>query len=214
MIKFIFFDMANTLVYKDIYLVIKSILKSNQIDIDINLIKSVHQSVIINSKFPIETTKEFYYHFNSTFLNELNVKITDRLLDDLYEGLKTIPWKLFDDVKVLDKIVLPKGIISNWDSTLLEKIENLPYFFDPIIYSSDIGISKPDKRIFQLAFDKIKCDYESILYVGDSVELDIKPVLALNAQAILIDRDNMVKNFKGLKIRSLYELLPILKNSD
>lgn len=50
---------------------------------------------------------------------------------------------------------------------------NLHSCFDTIIISEEVGISKPDKRIFELALNKLNVKPEDTLIVGDDLERDI-----------------------------------------
>ncbi len=44
--------------------------------------------------------------------------------------------------------------------------------FDPLLISEEVGVAKPDLRIFQLALKKLDLDPEEVLYVGDSISHD------------------------------------------
>ncbi len=50
---------------------------------------------------------------------------------------------------------------------------NLHSYFDPIIISDEVGLSKPDKRIFELALNMLNVQPEEALFVGDDIEIDI-----------------------------------------
>ncbi|MES5866381.1 HAD-IA family hydrolase [Bacillus cereus group sp. RP32] len=50
---------------------------------------------------------------------------------------------------------------------------NLNNYFDTIIISEEVGLSKPDKRIFELALNKLNVQSENTLFVGDDLEKDI-----------------------------------------
>ncbi|MBE4909913.1 HAD family hydrolase [Bacillus luteolus] len=50
---------------------------------------------------------------------------------------------------------------------------NLNSCFDTIIISEEAGFSKPDKRIFELALNKLNVKPEDTLFVGDDLEKDI-----------------------------------------
>ena len=62
------------------------------------------------------------------------------------------------------------GIISNWDSTARAVIEEngLTDFFDTIVISSEVGVEKPDPRIFIEAFRLSGSEASEGLYVGDN----------------------------------------------
>lgn len=61
-------------------------------------------------------------------------------------------------------------LISNWDDTAVEvlKQNGIAGLFDEIVVSSKVGLSKPDKKIFDLALSKAGVKPECSLYVGDN----------------------------------------------
>ncbi|MBM3333090.1 HAD family hydrolase [Candidatus Sumerlaeota bacterium] len=74
------------------------------------------------------------------------------------------------------------GIISNGDTQLGEiGIKNC---FDHIIMADEVGFAKPDRRIFEIAMDRVPCRPDEFIYVGDSPELDV--VGAKNAGARVV----------------------------
>ncbi|WP_180271322.1 HAD family hydrolase [Fredinandcohnia onubensis] len=68
------------------------------------------------------------------------------------------------------------GIITN-GTTQRQKAKimttHLNNCFDIIIISEEVGLSKPDKRIFELALNKLHVQPETTLFVGDDIEKDI-----------------------------------------
>ncbi|UFU01304.1 HAD-IA family hydrolase [Radiobacillus kanasensis] len=68
------------------------------------------------------------------------------------------------------------AIITN-GSTQRQKAKimntNLNSCFDTILISEEVGFSKPDKRIFELALNKLNVQLEDALFVGDDIEKDI-----------------------------------------
>ncbi|MFX1515922.1 MAG: HAD family hydrolase [Promethearchaeota archaeon] len=112
------------------------------------------------------------------------------------------------------------GLISNWDETLRDILENLGIleYFDSITISGEIGISKPDPEIFQSAledFPDVK-PKESV-YVGDDYSTDIIPAQQMNIFSILFDKGPsgmhgrpFQTETKCIKINELMELLKIL----
>ena len=47
---------------------------------------------------------------------------------------------------------------------------------------------------------------KNVLMVGDEIEKDLIPAEKLGITTILIDRKNSIKNYSGIKIKSLKEL--------
>ncbi|MEE3947257.1 HAD family hydrolase [Bacillus wiedmannii] len=79
------------------------------------------------------------------------------------------------------------GIITN-GSTHRQKAKiintNLNNYFDTIIISEEVGLSKPDKRIFELALNKLNVQPENTLFVGDDLEKDIAGCQNANIKGI------------------------------
>ncbi|MBC7256010.1 MAG: HAD family hydrolase [Chloroflexi bacterium] len=79
--------------------------------------------------------------------------------------------------------------------------------FDAVIISGEVGVDKPDPKIFQTALQAVQCAPEEALFVGDSLEADIAGAEAVGCRAILIDRQGMHAHFPGPRIARLDELL-------
>ena len=62
------------------------------------------------------------------------------------------------------------GLISNWDPSCRSVLEQngLTPFLDPIVVSSEVGVEKPDRRIFEKALELSGEDPRNCLYVGDN----------------------------------------------
>ncbi|MBB6452504.1 putative hydrolase of the HAD superfamily [Salirhabdus euzebyi] len=80
---------------------------------------------------------------------------------------------------------------------------NLNSCFDVIIISEEVGISKPDKRIFNLALNKLKVQPEDALFVGDDIEKDIGGCQNANIKGIWF---NPHKNKNDTKIKPYAEI--------
>ena len=85
--------------------------------------------------------------------------------------------------------------------------------FDTIIISEEVGFSKPDKRIFELALNKLNVQAEDVLFVGDDIEKDIGGCQNTNIKGIWFNPHRM-KNDTGIKpyaeIHSFDRLLSFL----
>jgi FMN phosphatase YigB (HAD superfamily) len=51
---------------------------------------------------------------------------------------------------------------------------------------------------------------EEILYVGDSIKLDMEPASATGMNAVLIDRLNAFPGYRGIRINSFAELKTVI----
>lgn len=92
---------------------------------------------------------------------------------------------------------------------------NLNSCFDHIIISEEVGFSKPDKRIFELALSVLNVQAENVLFVGDDIEKDIGGCQNVNIKGIWFN-PLRIKNNTDIKpyaeINSLDELLRFLPN--
>jgi len=102
-------------------------------------------------------------------------------------------WKTYDDViPCLEALKDRKlGIISNGDHAQqlkkLEKIGVREYFVD-VITAGNVGVAKPNVKIFEIACVRNDVNIEDCYYIGDDVKSDIVPCKEIGMQAILINR--------------------------
>jgi len=61
----------------------------------------------------------------------------------------------------------------------------LDAFFDDMIFSTDVGLRKPHPRLFKLAAYNLGACIEDSLFVGNSLQADIKGALNVGMRAIL-----------------------------
>ena len=110
------------------------------------------------------------------------------------------------------------GIVSNIPSEArsrqeLERI-GLIQFFPVLVASGAVGVSKPQKEIFQLAAKRVNEVPNEILFVGDDLERDYYGAMHAGMRAVLIDRRGAMKaNTNVCRLSSLEELPPILAQS-
>jgi putative hydrolase of the HAD superfamily len=103
-------------------------------------------------------------------------------------------WALYEDVapafERLRERGLAVGIISNWDSRLVRLLHGLGLesLLTDIVSSADVGLHKPDPRIFELACERIGVSPHEAAHVGDHHYADVLGATAVGMQAVLIDR--------------------------
>lgn len=104
------------------------------------------------------------YKFSQHYLKQLS------LGTQLIKGAEKILESLSGKV---DLILMTNGIKEVQRSRLnLSTIK--PYFFD-IIISDEVGVAKPDRKIFEIALENMSIsDKSTILMVGDNLSSDIK----------------------------------------
>ena len=85
------------------------------------------------------------------------------------------------------------ALVSNFDHpphvhSVLSKFGLTPYF-DSVVISAEVGVKKPDPRIFDAALEQTGIKPEEAIYVGDT-EDDTKAARAAGIVPIHIQRDN------------------------
>ncbi|MGC9335327.1 MAG: HAD family hydrolase [Anaerolineae bacterium] len=105
------------------------------------------------------------------------------------------------------------GILSNFPPHLEEtlKLHGIHGHFDFFVVSSLVGMEKPDPAIFELAIEKAAKPRGEILYVGDSLDDDIRGAQAVGLSAILIDRQDRWLDADCARITGLLELLDVVR---
>lgn len=93
---------------------------------------------------------------------------------------------LLDDLKHKN---IPLALITNGPADMqlgvLKQLKLEPYF-RVVLASGEVGIRKPDQRIFDLALEKLKSKASETLMVGDNPEADIQGALDAGLQALQI----------------------------
>lgn len=191
-IKYILFDAANTLIHKpSLWRKLIEVFNKFGHSIDKNKLKKRHKILSEIIHFPDKTSQAFYSDFNSQLCRIMGVIPTSKIIDEMFESCKYLPWEAFEDVNHLENISLPLGVLSNFNSELevllKSKLPNIK--FRDFIVSEVEGISKPNIEFFERAIERINIKPANILYIGDSYRLDIEPALNVGLQVKLIDRD-------------------------
>lgn len=211
-IEFIYFDVADTLLYKEgLEENIKTFLDSQGFSILENEIRKTHKICREIIHFPDKTSKEFYAEFNTHFLNTLGIPGNSKLTQGLYDACRGLHWKAFLDTSALKSLSFPKGIISNWDHSLRDTVSRLlPFDFAHLLGSAELEIAKPNPKFFLAALERCGFDASQVAYIGDSIRLDILPAKNLGIRTFLIDRFNLYPHYPGEKLSSLEMLAKVI----
>lgn len=210
--KYLLLDVAGTILHKpDLYIKIEEVLIEYGYQVSLEKIKYNHKMLSELIKFPDRTDSDFYLKFNSEFLFSLGVVPNQEILESIFKVSSYLPWVAFSDTEVLKEISIPIGIISNFNSSLKDKLH--VYFgpiFSDIFVSEEIGISKPNIQFYKNALIKLDVNPNEIIYVGDSFKLDFNPATELGIKSYVIDREGFYPNNINT-IKSLFELVKLIK---
>ena len=100
------------------------------------------------------------------------------------------------------------GILSNWSEnlSLVLKRFKLDQYFSFSVVSAEVGLEKPNEKIFRIAISHANTSIGKILYVGDHPEEDILPAEKIGLDAILIDRYDKYVRYRLPSIRRLTDI--------
>ena len=129
-----------------------------------------------------------------------------------YFGLMKTPWHfedetLFDDLletlDILKRRGYNLGIIANQAMGTAKRLDawGLSMYFDVVAASAELGVAKPNKLIFERAFELAGCQPQNSVMVGDRLDNDIAPAKSLGMRTVWIR--------KGL---SIYQNIELGKN--
>jgi HAD superfamily hydrolase (TIGR01549 family) len=151
--------------------------------------------------------------------------IAQRLEPQIEEGRRKL-FRLFDDAEETLTVLSKQfnlGIIANQTKDIVRLLEdsNISRLFKVRVISSEIGIEKPDPRIFQLAMNLAEsiCPKDCVM-VGDRLDTDILPANALGMKTIRTTNSlfKLQEPMSGLErptytVASLSEIPYVLKRS-
>ena len=80
------------------------------------------------------------------------------------------------------------GVIANQSPGADERLKShgLLKYFEFVLGSADVGLSKPDPRIFLLALEKAGCEPREAVMIGDRPDYDVYPAKQLGLRTIRI----------------------------
>jgi putative hydrolase of the HAD superfamily len=137
------------------------------------------------------------------------------------ENFETLPYVH----EVLQKLIgrYKLAVICDTDASgksvreIMKKGRILEYF-DAVIVSSEVGVTKPDEKIFRIALNKLSLQPSEAIMVGNRISRDIVGGNKLGMRTILVKWNNRYREKitnklekPNFTIKTLKELILILK---
>ena len=215
-IKFIYFDAYNVLFYR-------TISEGENIAKELGFPPEKYQDIIdilvkqqgeqLTNKFynlsTLEEQIEYLNGLHRRMCEYLDIEYDQKLIERLTKYRTHGNYKLTKDLKeALKRLskryqlgVLSNALPSRRDHEL--KIDNIDQYFDVIIISSEEGVRKPNKEIYEIAIEKSGVNKEDILFIDDkdtyldgAVEAGIENVVLFKTES---DRYRTINSIKELK---------------
>lgn len=102
------------------------------------------------------------------------------------------------------------GIIANQSKGTAERLENFGIltYIDLVIASAEEGVSKPDKRIFEIALERAGRRTENAVMIGDRIDNDIISAKQIGMKTIWVKQGfGRFWNITGENEKADYEVL-------
>ncbi|MFX0091237.1 MAG: HAD family hydrolase [Candidatus Hodarchaeota archaeon] len=172
-----------------------------------------------------EFTRDDWDRFNRNMLLAIGIDSKDAVkrVQELFKEREG-RYEIFDGCKktleILKLMNIRMGIISNSNSTLSKfrrnilKANGILKYFEVIILSSEVGIEKPDQRIFKLALDRMDIkNPNEVIYIGDNYYVDAIASKKAGMIPILFDPYG-IRDVECLKIDHLTMIPQIIRSLD
>jgi putative hydrolase of the HAD superfamily len=186
------------------------------IDLGLNIDRDVAITLIHEIVNEYGSNSSQHYNYFIRRLNELDIISISLNKQFMYIAAAVMAYHkekidsitLYEDVepclKKLKEIGIKSAIISDgipikqYEKILRLKIDK---FVDSIVISDEIGIRKPNPKLFSYYLKKFDVKGAETIYVGDNIQKDIVPAKENNIHSVFIHRGGKYDTFNtGLKI--------------
>lgn len=229
-IKLVAFDLDDCL-FNSTNLSEKARIKGIDAMIDLGLRIDREKAIQILMEIVDEFGSNFSYHYNYFFRRINHTDDSFNISFDMkykciagavmaYHKEKIDSIRLYDDVsEVLTQInqmnlkmaIITDGrIIKQYEKVLRLGIDDL---IDYIIVSDEIGIKKPNKKLFEYCLGKARVKSKETIYIGDRLDKDIKPARELGIYSVYIHRGGK-HDFKHPDVERSEEIIPDFEIND
>ncbi len=191
MIKAVIFDVGGVLHVSAHLDIVKDI--SKEFNIEYNLAENTYKEFISLLVTGEITEKEFW----DKFINKVQF-VGDLPKLSLFVRTYSENFKINEEVikivRSLKKEKYKLCVLSNTISAHTEynRKRNIYRDFDYLIFSHEIGLSKPDSRIYDLALKKLKVSASEAVFIDD-LEENVRAALTLGINAILFMSADQLK---------------------
>lgn len=165
-----------------------------------------HNGEISFEELKIGRMKELFSYYS--------INISDKDAKERFKKYQVIyekNWILFDDAKEVLENLKNKYklvILSNGDGKQQRKkikYTGLNKYFSDIVISSEVGYSKPEKEIFDIACKMIDLKAENCIMIGDKYKVDVEGSLNAGMHGIWVNRKKEKLSYK-FQVEELSEL--------
>ena len=135
-------------------------------------------------------------------------------LNTIYRKHRFEDIELYPDVIPTLDVLAPHfklGLLSN-GNTYPERC-GLEGYFAFVVFSQDVQVEKPDRRIFEITAQRVGCEFAELLHVGDSLQTDIAGAWNAGVCSVWLNRESVPNDTEtqpDYEVASLTEIPAIL----
>ncbi len=167
-----------------------------------------------------QQVREFWVRYEMLLLDEAGVTVDLETANRIVErvlGMRQ-EFVLFPDVVPMLKAVCQEGyfvgVVTNFEGGLAQVLLDLDIaeYLSFAVTSEEVGVAKPNARIFAEALDRAGVRADEAIHIGDQPYADVQGAADAGIMPVLLDRDNVFEGFGQTHvIRSLAELPNLLR---
>ncbi len=125
------------------------------------------------------------------------VELSDQWPAEYQETLKQsigADESMYEMVEQLKENQIVVGLLSNVDNRYVNLIRNFGFYepFDPCLLSCEIGLEKPDPKIYELLLEKLPYSPEEIVFIDDKAE-NIEAARAFGIDGIVFESAGQIR---------------------
>lgn len=147
---------------------------------------------------------------------EMRIRYYREYLEPRHGAIECLTWLKSHGYKIGLITVCASEVPIVWYDTLLAP------FIDACVFSCLEGVTKPDKRIYQLACDRLSVEPGDCLYIGDGSYQELAGAQETGMHSIMIDRGMKgdcvdkhvhtdIEEWDGPRISCLTEIIGLLR---
>jgi putative hydrolase of the HAD superfamily len=104
------------------------------------------------------------------------------------------------------------GVVSNSDGRAAAALAacGLLDHFEVVVDSGEVGVEKPDPRIFAIALDRMGLPPGDVVYVGDLYEVDVVGARAAGLEPVLLDPHGLHADRDVIRARDVVDVADLL----
>jgi HAD superfamily hydrolase (TIGR01509 family) len=120
-----------------------------------------------------------------------------------------VPDGVIPALEALNRLGLRLTVVSNANGTLCAHMDRLGLsrHVHCVLDSCDLGVEKPDPRLFQIALERSGAEPATTIHVGDLYQVDVVGARGAGIRGVLLDENGLYEDVDCPRVRTLAELV-------